>query len=108
MSFRNIVCAFKMFWFGLWHPDFLNEQIFVAMSKLFEFTLEVSTKNRPFCTHLYMSDKRIVSLWAYPGISKNPVDRITELLREIDALMEAAQQPITAKVCNCQSPTANI
>jgi len=108
MLFRNIICAFKMFWFGLWHPDFLSEHIFVAMSKLFEFTLEVAKKDRPFCTHLYMDKHRIVSFWAYPGLSKNPVDRITELLSEIDALKEAAQQPITAKGCNCQSPTATV
>jgi hypothetical protein len=33
-----------------------------------------------------MNDKRIVSFWMYPGFVKNPVDRITELLAEIEEL----------------------
>ena len=85
---RGIVCGLKMFWFGLWHRELFDEHIFTTMSKLLEAALLVSTKDRPKVTHLFLNNKRIVSFWMYPGLSKNPVDRIQELLNEIDALKE--------------------
>jgi hypothetical protein len=51
-------------------------------------SLKVMEDDKPYTTHLMMGDKRIVSFWMYPGLSKNPTDRITELLNEIEALKE--------------------
>ena len=95
MLFRKTICAFKMFWFGFTHPDFLTEQAFVAMSKLFELCFKCVNDDKPYCTHLYLGEHRIASLWIYPGLSKNPIDRIGDLQSEIAALKEAAQQPPT-------------
>lgn len=103
MLFRKIACAFKMFWFGLTHSDFLTEQTFVAMAKLFEYILKCVNDDKPYCTHLYIDKHRIASLWVYPGLSKNPIDRIQDLLSEIDALKEAALQPTTAP-CRAEEP----
>ena len=96
MLFRKITCAFKMFWFGFVHSDFLTEQTVVAMAKLFEFMMQCVTEDKPYSTHLYFSKKSIASLWIYPGLSKNPIDRIDDLHSEIDALKEAVLQPTTA------------
>jgi hypothetical protein len=82
MLFRKIVCAFKLFWLGFTHPDFLTEQTIVAMSKIFEFMMQCVTEDKPYCTHLYLGQKRVASLWIYPGLSKNPTDRIQDLLSE--------------------------
>lgn len=90
MIFRRIELAFKLAWFGFCHPDLLGEQVFVTMGKLLEHAFNVAKQDRPFTTHLMMGGKRIVSFWMYPGLSKNPVDRITELLDEVDALKESA------------------
>ena len=100
MLFRRISCAFNMFWFGFRHPDFLTEQTFVAMAKLFEHILKCANDDKPYQTHLFMGGHRIVSMWSYPGLSKNPIDRITDLLGEIDALKESAQQHTTTEVQN--------
>jgi hypothetical protein len=94
--FNRILLAFKLFYFGFCHPDFLTERVFVVMAKFFELALMVVNKDKPFTTHLYMGEKRVVSFWMYPGLSKNPVDRIAELLSEVEALKEAAQHPTTA------------
>lgn len=104
MLFRKITCAFKMFWLGFTHPDFLTEQAFVALSKLFEFMMQCVIDDKPYRTHLYLGDKRVASLWIYPGLSKNPTDRIEELLSEIAALKEAAQQQTTT-VCQNAADT---
>ena len=108
MFFRRIELAFKLAWFGFCQPDLLGEQVFVTMSHLLQHALMVAKQDRPFTTHLMMGDKRIVSFWMYPGLSKNPVDRITELLSEIDALKEAAQQPTTPQGQNAQSSTSPV
>lgn len=89
MLFRKIICAFKMFWFGLHKTDFLDVQNVVAMSKLYEHILKTARDNKPYQTHLYIGGNRVVSLWAYPGLSKNPIDRITDLLSEVTVLKEA-------------------
>jgi hypothetical protein len=91
MVIKRISSAFKLFLFGFYHPSFLNEQIFVTMAEFFEIAIKVATNDKPFTTHLYMWDKRIVSFWMYPGLAKNPVDRITELLHEIEGLKEALE-----------------
>jgi hypothetical protein len=91
MLFLKITCAFKMFWFGFGHSDFLTEQTLTVMARLFDHIMKTVNDDKPYCTHLYISEHRIASLWSYPGLSKNPIDRITELLSEITALKEAAQ-----------------
>ncbi len=106
MLFRKILCALKMFWFGFGRSDFLTEQIFVAMAKLFEYVLKCVNDDKPYCTHLYIDKRRIASLWVYPGLSKNPIDRIQELLGEIDKLKEVALQPTTAPCCEGEAPHA--
>ena len=100
MSFHKITCAFKMFWFGFNHSDFLTEQAVVDMSKLFEYIFKCVNDDKPYCTHLYLGGHRIASLWVYPGLSKNPIDRIADLHSEIAALKEAAQQQPTAAAQN--------
>ncbi len=90
MLFRKMTCAFKMFWFGFTHPDLLTKQAFVAMSKLFELCFKCDNDDKPYCAQLYFGGRRIASLWIYPGLSKNPIDRIRDLQREIAALREAA------------------
>ncbi len=100
MLFRKITCAFKMFWFGFTHPDFLTEQAFVSMSKLFELCFKCVNDDKPYCSHLYLGGHRIASLWIYLGLSKNPIDRIADLLGEIAALKETAQQQPTGQAQN--------
>ena len=107
MSFRKITCAFKMFWFGFNHSDFLTEQSFVAMSKLFESIFKCVNDDKPYSAHLYLGKHRLASFWMYPGLSKNPIDRITDLLSEIDALKEAVQQPLTAQACKPETTPAS-
>lgn len=92
MILRRISLAFKMAWFGFCQPDFLTEQVFVCMAKMLEHAMMVANNDKPYTVHLMMGEKRIVSCWMYPGLSKNPIDRITELLNEIDELKEATQQ----------------
>lgn len=77
-----------MFWIGFLNPEISTEQAFVNIAKLFECALKVANEDKPFITHLIMNDKRIVSFWMYPGLSKNPTDRITELNNEIESLKE--------------------
>lgn len=88
MIIKRIIFAFKMFWFAFCQNDLFAEKIFVSMATLFENALKVMIDDKPHTTHLMMGDKRIVSFWMYPGMAKNPVDRINELLNEIDALKE--------------------
>ena len=83
---RSLAIAIKLAWIGFHKPDLFTQQIFVAFAQLFENALKVVEENRPYSTHLMMGDRRIVSFWMYPGLSKNPVDRITELVDEIEAL----------------------
>jgi hypothetical protein len=95
MLFRKMFSALKMFCFGWQQTDLLTEQAFVAMSKLFEHIFQCVNDDRPYSTHLYLGGKRVASMWMYPGLSKNPIDRITDLLSEIAELKEAVQQPLT-------------
>lgn len=91
MLFRKIICALKMLWFGFHKADFLVEQNFVAMATLYEHIIKTVTDDRPYQTHLFINNNRVASLWCYPGLSKNPTDRITELLSEITALKESVE-----------------
>lgn len=88
MFFRRFAIAFKLALFGFLHPELFAENIFVMMSGLLENCFKVVNEDKPYTTHLLMGDKRIVSFWMYPGLSKNPTDRIIELLNEINALKE--------------------
>ena len=88
---KRITMAIRLFWFGLTHPDLFSESVFVAMAKILELAVLVTGKDKPFTTHLFLGKKRIASFWVYPGLNKNPVDRITELIGEVEALKEAAQ-----------------
>ena len=83
---NRLAMMFKMAWFGFCNSDLLTEQIFISFARMFENALKVLDSNSPAVTHLQMNDKRIVSFWMYPGFVKNPVDRITELLAEIEEL----------------------
>lgn len=94
---QRIKMAFKLFWFGLTHPElFISETVFKNMASILEHTLMVSEKDRPFTTHLFLGKNRLVSFWMYPGLNKNPVDRITELIGEVEALKEVAVQHTTS------------
>ena len=88
----RIVCAFKMFWFGMRHGDVLTESAFNALAKLLDAAMFVANHDRPYTTHMMLGGKRIVSFWMYPGMAKNPVDRISELLNEVDALKAQPQR----------------
>jgi hypothetical protein len=94
---KRLFIGIKLFWFGFTHPNLFSEMMFVNMAKILEHALMVATEGMPFTTHLFLDKKRIVSFWMYPGLNKNPVDRITELLGEIEALKEAAfeKRPVT-------------
>ena len=88
--FNRILLPFRLFLFGLKNNALFGETMFIVMSKLLEYVLKVSLEDKPFSTNLMLGEGRIVSLWAYPGVGKNPVDRIHELLKEIDSLKELA------------------
>jgi len=88
---RRILCGFKLFWFGIKSPDLFTERLFTVFAEMFEAAIETVNTNAPHVTHLSVGEKRIVSFWMYPGLSKNPVDRITELLEEIDVLKGLVQ-----------------
>ena len=97
---KRIKIALKLFWFGITNPEiFMSEQIFKIMAAILEHALNVADKDRPFTTHLFLADRRIVSFWMYPGLSKNPIDRIAELIDEIEELKEWAVQPTTDQQC---------
>jgi len=83
---NRFAMMFKMAWFGFCNPDLLTEQIFKVLAQMLEYAIKTLNSNHPYITHLQMNDKRIVSFWMYPGLEKNPTDRITELLTEIDEL----------------------
>lgn len=85
-----------MFWFVVKKPDIFNKTIFISMTRLFEYILKVSIENRPLSTYLLMGGERIVSLWAYPGTSKTPIDRIAELLEENEKLKRMVNQSVDA------------
>jgi len=86
-----------MFWFVVKKPDIFNKTIFISMTRLFEYILKVSIENRPLSTYLLMGGERIVSLWAYPGTSKTPIDRIAELLEENEKLKRMVNQSVDQK-----------
>jgi len=54
--------------------------------KLFQFIFKVNEDNRPFATDICCGDNRLVSMWAYPGVGKTPIDRIDELMKENEYL----------------------
>ena len=90
---KRFILGIKLFWFGVTKAELFSENVFNVMAKLFENVLMVAEKDKPFTTHLFINKDRIVSFWMYPGIHKNPTDRIVELLGEIDALKEVAAEP---------------
>jgi hypothetical protein len=94
---QRILLPFKLFWFGCHRAGLFGENTFISLSKLLEYILKVSIEDKPFLTHVTIGEKRIVSLWAYPGVSKNPIDRIAELLQEIEALKEMANKEMANK-----------
>jgi hypothetical protein len=87
-----------MFWFGLYHVDLMTGPTLTAMAKLFEYILKCANDDKPYATHLYIGDNRVASMWIYPGIDKNPIDRITELRDEINALKEELNKQKTVDV----------
>ncbi len=89
---KRIILFFKMGWFGFCNPQLLTGEALTPMAKILELALTVTDSNCPRLTHLYMGYNRVASFWVYPGLSKNPVDRIDELVKEVDALKVAAQQ----------------
>ena len=89
---RRLFAGFRMFMLGLKHPDVLGEKTFKALAKILEMSLLCVDEEKPYCTHLFIGDSRIASLWIYPGLSKNPVDRISELLKEIEELKKIATE----------------
>lgn len=93
--FIKLLNSLKLFWVALTHPEPLSADMFMNMLKMNEMALLVAEVNSPRITHLYMNKNRIVSFWMFPGLSKNPTDRITELLDEIEALKSQVQSKCT-------------
>lgn len=96
---RRVLYGFRLFWYGMTHYQLFELRMFTVMSKVMEAALKASSENRPYTTHLFLGEKRIVSLWMYPGMSTTPVDRIEELAKEVEALKEAAQEFTTRPAC---------
>lgn len=80
--------AVKIFFICLFHKEKMSGEMFENLFKLHEILLKTAMYNKPYRSAVYMNDNRIVSLWMYPGISKNPVDRIEELIKENEKLRE--------------------
>lgn len=105
---KRIILAIKLFWFGLKNPDLLSETVFINMAKMLEMALMVANKDKPYTCHLMLADKRLVSFWMYPGINKNPVDRITELIGEVEALKELSERVAVQRTTTvCQNEIKN-
>jgi hypothetical protein len=91
-TFYKLINSLKLFWVALTHPEPLSADMFMNMLKMHEFAITVASEKSPRVTHLYMNKQRIVSFWMYPGLSKNPTDRIAELLEEIESLKEVIER----------------
>ena len=76
----------RLFLFCIRNQNLFAESMFANMSSLLEYIMKVAIEDKPFSTEIFLDGNKIVSLWAYPGVSKNPVDRISELLQEIEML----------------------
>lgn len=62
--------------------------MFENLFKLHEKLLKTATDDKLYRSEVYMNGNRIVSFWMYPSISKNPIDRIAELIKENEELKD--------------------
>lgn len=86
--FLRVLYGMKLFWYGVVHYDLFAMTTFTGMAGILEMALKTAADNKPYITHLFMGKTRVVSFWTYPGIEKNPTDRITELVNELEATRE--------------------
>lgn len=80
--------AIKLFFVCLFHEEKISAEMFVNLFELHKKLLKTAKDNRAYRSAVYMNGNRIVSIWMYPGLSKNPVDRIEELIKENEELKE--------------------
>lgn len=84
----KIVTSVKLFFVSLFHKEPLSAQCFENLFKIHEMCIKSCTDDHPYRACLFLGDKKISSIWIYPGTSKSPVDRIEELQNEVASLKE--------------------
>lgn len=80
--------AVRLFFVCLFHKEKISAEMFENLFKLHEKLLKTATDDKLYRSEVYMNGNRIVSFWMYPSISKNPIDRIAELIKENEELKD--------------------
>lgn len=80
--------AVRLFFVCLFHEEKMSAEMFENLFVLHKKLLETAINDKPYRSEVYMNGNRIVSFWMYPGLSKNPIDRIGELIKENEELKE--------------------
>ena len=80
-----------MFAWAFKNPQTLEEGNFKMLSAILKLILKVASENRHIISHIaYVhpkeGEKQIVSIWAGAGIAAEPINRISELIKENEKL----------------------